>query len=254
MSRAFLLCCFMVLGGCQPQPRLRIAVAANAQYVAQALEIAFEEQSGVDLELVVNSSGKITAQVEQGAPYDVFLSADTRYPQELFRKGLTRGKPRVYAYGKLIVWTTRSLDLSQPLDRLLGAGQGKIALANPASAPYGAAALQALAYYGLQQGVAERLVLGESVAQVNQYILAGTVELGFTAQSVVLEPTLQGKGHWRAVDPRAYAPIAQSAVLLRSSASRQGKEAQQFYEFLYSPAAQSIFRRYGYAPAVAGEL
>jgi molybdate transport system substrate-binding protein len=229
-------------------------VAANAQYVARALEAKFEKQSGVELELVVNSSGKITTQVEQGAPYDVFLSADTHYPQSLFRKGLTRGKPRVYGYGKLIVWTTRPVDLSQPLASLLAGGGGKIALANPESAPYGAAALQVLAYYGQQQATAGRLVLGESVAQVNQYILAGTVELGFTAQSVVLEPALQGKGHWREVDPRAYAPIAQSAVLLRPVASGQGKQAQQFFDFLFSPAAQSIFRRYGYTPAAGGDI
>jgi molybdate transport system substrate-binding protein len=255
MIRAFLFCCcLLVLGACQPPPRLRVAVAANAQYVARALEAEFEKQSGVDLELVVNSSGKITTQVEQGAPYDVFLSADTQYPQALFRKGLTRGKPRVYGYGQLIVWTTRPVDLSQPLADLLAAGRGKIALANPESAPYGVAALQALAYYGQQQAVADRLVLGESVAQVNQYILAGTVELGFTCQSVVLEPALQGQGQWRPVDPRAYAPIAQSAVLLRSSAARQGKQAQQFFEFLFSPPAQSIFRRYGYAPAAGREI
>lgn len=245
----------LMLGACRQQPpRLRVAVAANAQYVAQALQAEFEKQSGVKLELVVNSSGKITTQIEQGAPYDVFLSADTQYPLALFRKGLTLGQPRVYGYGKLIVWTTRALDLSQPLAKVLGAGRGKIALANPETAPYGAAALQALAYYGLQQAVADRLVLGESVAQVNQYILAGTVDLGFTAQSVVLEPGLQSKGRWRPVDARAYTPIAQSAVLLRSSASGQGKEARQFYEFLYSRQAQAIFRRYGYAPAVAQAL
>lgn len=254
MTRVLLFCCLLALYTCQPQPRLRVAVAANAQYVARVLQAEFEKQSGLRLELVVSSSGKITAQVEQGAPYDVFLSADTQYPQALFQKGLTLGKPRVYGYGKLIVWTTRPLDLSQSLARLLGAGQGKIALANPATAPYGAAALQVLDYYGLQQAVSGRLVLAESVAQVNQYILAGTVELGFTAQSVVLEPSLQGKGRWREVDARAYAPIAQSAVLLRASASRQAKQARQFYEFLYSRQAQAIFRRYGYAPAVAQAL
>jgi molybdate transport system substrate-binding protein len=250
LRRAFLICCCLgLLGACQSPPRLRVAVAANAQYVARALKQEFEKQTGVELELVVNSSGNITAQIEQGAPYDVFLSADTRYARTLFQKGLTLGEPRVYGYGKLILWTTQPLDLSQSLASLLATGQGKIAVANPKSAPYGAAALQALAYYGLQQAVQERLVLGESVAQVNQYILAGTVELGFTAQSVVLEPSLQGKGQWREVDPRAYAPIAQSAVLLRTSAARQAKAARQFYEFLYSRQGQSIFRRYGYSPA-----
>jgi molybdate transport system substrate-binding protein len=243
----FYLSC--LLGACQQPTRLRVAVAANVQYVAQVLKQEFEKETGLTLELVVNSSGKITAQVEQGAPYDVFLSADTKYPQALYLKGLTLGPPRVYGYGKLILWTTRPLDLRRPLPRLLAAVPGKVAIANPETAPYGQAALQALAYYGLKEATREKLVLGESVAQVNQYILSGAVDLGFTAQSVVREPALQGKGTWQEVDPKAYAPIAQSAVLLRTAGSRPAKEARQFFEFLFSLKAQSIFRRYGYDPA-----
>lgn len=244
-----IFCLTCLLGACQKPTRLRVAVAANAQYVARALEKEFEKETGVDLELVVSSSGKITAQVEQGAPYDVFLSADTKYPQALYSKGLTLGPPRVYGYGKLILWTTRPLDQRRPLPALLDAARGKVAIANPETAPYGQAALQALTFYGLMDATRGKLVLGESVAQVNQYILSGAVDLGFTAQSVVREPAMQGKGAWQEVDARAYDPIAQSAVLLRTPRSRPGKEARQFFEFLYSLKAQSIFRRYGYDPA-----
>jgi molybdate transport system substrate-binding protein len=254
MLRFFsIFCCLLVLEACQPPARLRVAVAANAQYVAQVLKQEFEKETGVEVELVVNSSGKITTQVEQGAPYDVFLSADTKYPQALFAKGLTIGPPRVYGYGKLIVWTNRYLDLNQPLPALLAAIPGKVAVANPETAPYGEAAMQVLAYYGLKEKVQARLVLGENVAQVNQYILSGAVELGFTAQSVVLEPAMKGEGSWKEVAPAAYAPIAQSAVLLRSSETRQAQEARQFFAFLFSPSAQAIFKRYGYAP-MAPEL
>lgn len=253
MLRAFLLFfCLGVLGACQQPVRLRVAVAANAQYVAQVLKQEFEKETGVNLELIVNSSGKITAQVAQGAPYDVFLSADTKYPQELFTKGLTIGPPRIYAYGKLIVWTNRYLDVNQPLAGLLASSKGKVAIANPELAPYGEAALQVLAYYGLKEKIQPRLVLGENVAQVNQYILSGAADLGFTAQSMVLEPAMKGEGTWKEVDAAAYTPIAQSAVLLRDSGRGKSKEAQQFYDFLFSLKAQAIFKRYGYATAAPG--
>jgi molybdate transport system substrate-binding protein len=244
--------CLLFLNACQQPVRLRVAVAANAQQVAQVLKKEFEKETGVDLELIVNSSGKITAQVEQGAPYDVFLSADTKYPQALYAKGLTLGPPRIYGYGKLIVWTNRYLDVNQPLATLLASSKGKVAIANPQSAPYGEAALQVLAHYGLQEQVQGRLVLGESVAQVNQYILSGVADLGFTAQSMVLEPAMKGEGTWKEIDAAAYTPIAQSAVLLRSPDSGKSQEAQQFYEFLFSLKAQAIFKRYGYGPAAPG--
>lgn len=242
--------CLTLLHGCQQSPRLQVAVAANVQYVAQALKEAFEKETGVDLELIVNSSGKITAQVEQGAPYDVFLSADTKYPQALYAKGLTIGRPRVYGYGKLIVWTNRFANVHLPLPVLLTKDNSKVAIANPETAPYGQAALQVLAHYGIKEKLRDRLVLGESISQVNQYVLSGAVELGFTAQSVVREPAMKGEGSWVEVDSAAYAPIAQSAVLLRSSASRESAEqARQFYAFLFSPKAQLILKRFGYGPA-----
>jgi molybdate transport system substrate-binding protein len=241
-----------LLAACRQPAELRVAVAANAQEVAQALKQEFEKQTHTRLELIVNSSGKITAQVEQGAPYDAFLSADTTYPQALFRKGLTIGPPRIYGYGKLIVWTNRYLDLNKPLPALFNAAMGKVAIANPDTAPYGKAALQALAYYGLQEQVKGKLVLGESVAQVNQYILSGSVDLGFTSQAVVLEPRMKGEGSWKEVDPAAYTPIAQSAVLLRQGPGGEKPEARAFFVFLFSPQAQAIFKRYGYAPAAPG--
>ncbi|MGV3641532.1 MAG: molybdate ABC transporter substrate-binding protein [Adhaeribacter sp.] len=241
------LCCCLSAGCRQPAP-LRVAVAANAQVVARALQQEFERTHGIKIELMVNSSGKIAAQVEQGAPYDVFLSADTHYPQALVAKGLTRGRARVYGYGQLILWTTRPLELQQDLRLLLRGSGGKIALANPDTAPYGRAAMEVLRYYGLETAVGSRLVLGESVAQVNQYVLSGAVDLGFTSLSVVYEPGSQGRGSWRRVDPRAYTPIAQSAVLLRATASRRQDQAQLFFDFLFSPAGQAIFKRYGYTP------
>jgi molybdate transport system substrate-binding protein len=254
MMLRFLFLCFYLafLAGCRQEPSLRVAVAANAQYVAQVLKQEFERQTGTRLELIINSSGRIATQVGQGAPYDIFLSADTRYPQALFNAGFTLGPPRVYGYGQLILWTTRKLDLSRPLPDLL-AGADKIAIANPESAPYGEAALQVLDHYRLPAQVKAKLVMGDNVAQVNQYVLSGAVDLGFTALSVVLEPAVKGKGSWITLGPETYTPIAQSVVLLRPGGGPPTKAARQFFDFLFSSQARSIFKRFGYnleAPAL----
>ena len=228
-------------------PKIRVAVAANAQFVAQVLKAAYEKETATKVELIVGSSGKLATQIKQGAPYDVFLSADTKYPAALYQAGFTEGKPRVYAYGTLILWTTKNLDLSKGIGVVAESGVKKIAIANAQLAPYGEAALQALAHYRLNKAVLPKLVYAESIAQVNQYVLSGAADLGFTTKSVVLEPATKGKGKWIPIDAAAYLRIAQSAVLLKPAQNKNLVLAQRFYNFLYSPKAKAIFKKYGYA-------
>ena len=230
--------------------KLRIAVAANAQYVAKVLKKVYEKETGIAIELIVNSSGKLTTQIQQGAPFDVFLSADTKYPQALYKSGLTTGKPKIYAYGTLVLWTTKKLDLNKNLrEVLLNSNINKLAIANPETAPYGTAAIQVLNYYKIYPAVKPKLVYGESISQVSQYVLSGAADIGFSAKSVVMEPALKGKGRWYEIDAMAYTPIAQSAVLLKSKQYQNTKQAQHFYNFLFSSKAKAIFRQYGYVPS-----
>lgn len=227
--------------------KIRVAVAANAQFVAQVLKKAYEKNNQTTVELIVGSSGKLATQIEQGAPFDVFLSADTFYPNALYQKGFTLGQPAVYAHGTLIIWTTRRhLDLSTGLSLIKHPGVKKIALANPQLAPYGVAAQKAMHHYGLTAIARPKLVMAESIAQVNQYVLSGVVDIGFTAKSVVLDPAMRGKGTYREVDPALYPAIAQSAVVLKSARNRNLAQAQHFYKFLYSAQARQIFKQYGY--------
>jgi molybdate transport system substrate-binding protein len=230
--------CFQLLA-----QAVKVAVAANAQFVMEALRQAFKAESGTDLEPIVSSSGKLTAQIRNGAPYEVFLSADTKYPDALHKAGLAAEAPKVYAYGSLVLWSGRKRALPPNLQFLTGADIAKIAVANPKLAPYGEAAVQALTYYKLFPQVAPKLVFGESIAQVNQYVLSGAAPVGFTAKSVVLDPAAAGKGAWVEVDRKAYQPIAQSAVLLKSGRSAG---ARAFYQFLSGATAKAIFRKYGY--------
>jgi molybdate transport system substrate-binding protein len=243
LSILFLAMALPVAAFCQP---LRIAVAANAQFVAGKLQEAFQKETGVATTLTVSSSGKLTAQIEQGAPFGVFLSADMKYPEELFRRGLTTGAPKIYAYGTLVLWTLKNIDLSKGLQVTLLPDVKTIAIGNPKTAPYGEATIQALDKQRLLQQVTSKLVYGESIAQVNQYLLSGAADLAFTAQSVVMDPAMQNKGKWVAVDEKWYNPIAQGVVMIKSNNAAVTKAAQQFYQFLFSPAAKAIFTAYGY--------
>jgi len=231
---------------CQPTPRqqpLRIATAANMQYATQVIIQVFTDETGIDCEMIVGSSGKLMAQIKAGAPFDVFLSANMMYPQELYQAGFTTAPPLVYAYGKLALWT-RQRGVIPELNQVLDASIRHIALANPETAPYGAAAVQALQNAGLYEKVQHKLVYGESIAQVSQFILSGSAELGFTAKSVLLSGKLGEAGSWLMIDERQYEPIQQGAVRIKKK--QPHPEAEAFLTFLHSERAQAILTNFGY--------
>ncbi|RRB02793.1 molybdate ABC transporter substrate-binding protein [Larkinella rosea] len=220
--------------------KIRVAVAANAQFVMEKVQAGFEKKTGLQIESIVSSSGKLTTQIQNGAPFDVFLSADMSYPEAVFQAGLSETKPKIYAYGLLVLWMRADLDPSRGLSVLNDNAVAKIAVANPKTAPYGTAAINVLIKQNLLTGLQPKIVYGESIAQVNQYLVSGAVDAGFTAKSVVLEPSLKGKGRW--VDVKGAEPIAQGVVLLKNA--KDG--ARKFYDYLFTPEAQAIFRQYGY--------
>ncbi len=225
---------------------LIVATAANVQFAMEALRDAFVAESGQAVEIVVSSSGKLSAQISQGAPYAVFVSANMLYPQRLYEQGLAESKPRVYGLGSLVFWTMNDLAML-PDGAFLGtAPVRRVSIANPRNAPYGAEAVRALRYLGLWEEVGPKLVYGESIAQANQYILTQSCDVGITAKSVVLSPAMQGKGTWVEVDTRAYAPIRQGVVITRYGAEAHAEASRRFLEFLFSSPARDILREYGY--------
>lgn len=225
---------------------LTVAVAANVQYTFEELKAAFEKETGTTVKSVVGSSGKFTAQIENGAPFDVFLSADMSYPQTLEKEGLTVNSPKIYAYGVLVLWTLNDVDLSKGIEAVADSTVKKIAIASPVTAPYGRQAVNALKHDNLYAQVHNKLVYGESIAQANQFITSKAADLGFTAKSVVLAPNMKGQGKWIEVDKDTYESIAQGVVVLKHAQKGNLEEAQKFFDFLFSPAAQEIFRKYGY--------
>ena len=225
---------------------LTVAVAANVKYAFDELAAEFTKQTGVAVNGVVSSSGKLAAQIKSGAPYDVFLSADMDYPAILFKDGQATSPPKVYANGALVLWTAKDVDLSKGIAGLADSSIKKVAIASPKLAPYGREAIKALDFYKVRAAVEPKLVYGESISQVNQYIDTKSVEVGFTAKSVVLSPELQGKGKWVEVPNESYAPIAQGLVILRHGSENNGEAARKFYGFLFSSKAQAILTKYGY--------
>ena len=240
-SLSLLFICSFIFSHAQ---QLRVAVAANAQFVSMKLKEEFKKETGMYADLTVSSSGKLTAQIEQGAPFDVFMSADMKYPQELADKGLTTDTPKVYAYGTLVMWSLQKRDLSKGLSVVLDNDIQKIAVANPKLAPYGEATIAALTKENLSEKAQPKIVYGESISQVNQYLLSGAAEIAFTAKSVVLDTAMMGKGSWAEVNNKLYNPIAQGVVIIKDAANADA--AQKFYTFLFSRKAKAIFAKYGY--------
>jgi molybdate transport system substrate-binding protein len=235
---------------------LRIAAASDLQFVLPDLAVQYEKQTGVKLAVTYGSSGNFFAQIQNGAPFDLFFSADSTYPRKLAEAGFADANSLViYARGLLVIW----LPPDSPLDltaegfrTLLDPRIQKIAIANPSHAPYGRAAIAALRNVGLYDQLKSKLVLGENVSQAAQFVQSGSAQAGLIALSLALSPALiSGKRYelsgWR------YPMIEQSAVVLKSSTNKQAAGA--FLEFLKTPEARAIFKRYGYmAPPPAPPL
>lgn len=227
---------------------LAVAVAANMQYAFADLQTAFEQHSVHRLQPSFASSGKLVSQITLGAPFDVFLSADMQFPQALQKAGFGATQPVVYARGVLVLWSARKQELGAWQALLAGPSVRRIAIANPETAPYGREALRVLDFYHLTRHVRDKLVTAESISQVNQYVRSETVDVGFTARSVVMSSAMHGAGSWIAIPTDAYRPIDQGMLITRHGASNHAQAARAFVDFLMSAPARALLATGGYAP------
>jgi len=194
----------------QTSDSIRIAAAANMQYALVEINKAFTTKFNIKTELIFSSSGKLTAQIIEGAPYDILLSADLKYPNSIYQKGLSRSKPEIYASGQLVLWSMNE-DI-QSLQKIAEPSIKHIAIANPKTAPYGKAAIECFQNAGILKEIEDKLVFGESISQVNQFILSHSADVGITAKSAVLSNQLQGKGNWIDINNNQYHVIDQAAL------------------------------------------
>lgn len=238
-----ILCLLLVspLAGGETEEVLRVAVAANLQGVHQKLEARFEALTGTPVEAVFASTGKLYAQIEHGAPFDVFLSADAAHVAQLVEKGLAVEASRfTYALGRLALYSATP-GVTDPKQALEGGAFQHLAVAKADLAPYGAAAAEVLEHLKLTAKTREKLVFGDSVTQACQFVRTGAAELGFVAYSQVIgEPEAV---YWLAPDT-LHAPIRQDAVLLMRAEHKAA--AREYLEFLKSAESQRIFEVHGY--------
>ncbi len=228
------------------------AAAADMNVALPQLVAAYTKQTGQTVKFSFGSSGNLANQIRNGAPFDVFFSADEEYPRQLIAEGLA-SKDTIYRYavGRLVLWIPADspLDLSKlGMKALLDPSVKKISIANPATAPYGRAAEAALRHFGIYDQVSSRLVLGENVSQAAQFVESGNAQAGLIALSHALAPALKDKGRCWTVPLDAYPTLNQAAVVV--SRSKQQEAARKFLEFLRSPEATSLLGSYGFSVPV----
>jgi molybdate transport system substrate-binding protein len=229
------------------QTKITVAVAANMQYAMDSLKAEFNKTDNTEIDVVLGASGKLTQQIMQSAPFDIFISADTAFPKKLADTGFAAAPPKVYAQGLLVLWSVKDdVQPSADLKLLVNENIQHIAIANPKTAPYGAAAEFILKKYNLYDKIASKLVTGESITQTSQFIATQAADVGFTAKSIVISDEMKGKGKWVELKRNDYPPIKQAAVLLKYGQENHAAEAKKFYDFLFSAKAKAIYKKFGY--------
>jgi molybdate transport system substrate-binding protein len=249
------LCALAISAGvaASAQERITVATAANLNLAMREIVSAFAGESGIQAQPIFGSSGNFYSQIRNGAPFDVFLSADTEYPERLVHDGLVSGTVVRYARGSLVLWTPNRLGLDPAqlgMKLLLRPEVRKIAMANPVHAPYGRAAEAALRASGIYETVKTKLVLGEDITQTFQFVESGNAQAGLVALALVLNPLAEKEGKYSLVPDSLYPPLEQGVVVLKSSA--HAAAGRRFVEFLVSPRGRAILERYGFR-AAAGE-
>lgn len=245
----------LVLSGKLPAQADAIAIAAASDLSSVFPELAarFRRETENPVTFSFGSSGNFFAQIQNGAPFDLFFSADLGYPRELEAAGLAEpGTLQRYATGRIVLWVPAGsrLDVSKGLSVLLDPGVRKIAIANPRHAPYGRAAVAALRHEKSYERLERKLVLGENIAQTAQFVESGNANAGILALSLVAAPAMKGRGRYFEIPQAHYPPIEQAAVILRSSKHKQ--TARQFLEYLKKPEIVALLERYGFALPGAG--
>jgi molybdate transport system substrate-binding protein len=225
-----------------------IAAAANLNFALTEVADQYARDRGTRIDLVFGASGTLTRQIQDGAPFEMFLAADEEFPNQLAAAGLTRDRGVVYAVGRLVIFAPNgsALTVDERLDglaRLVKAGRvERFAIANPDVAPYGQAAEEVLRKHGLWDAIRPRLVLGDTIAQAAQFATTGNAAGGLLAYSLILGPGFADRGKYAVIAAADHSPLRQRMVLLKNA----GPVATEFYAYVQGEAARAILRRHGY--------
>ena len=226
---------------------ITIAAASDLNFAFKELVTAYEKSTGHHVKLTLGSSGNFFSQIQNGAPFDLYFSADIGYPRKLEEAGLAvPGSLYPYAVGRIVLWAGKDshFDLSKGLEVLREPTIKKIAIANPKHAPYGRAAVAAMEYFKVYDQVKDKLILGENITQAAQFIESGACDIGIIALSLAIASVMKSKGTYWEVPVEAHPSLDQGAVILKQS--KNPEAARRFLEFIKSPHGQEIMKRYGF--------
>ena len=225
-----------------------VAAASDLNFALRDIAARFERETGNKVVLTFGSSGNFFTAIQNGAPYDLYFSADSEYPQKLQAAGLA-APDSLYEYGagKLVIWMpqTSPLDLKQGVSVLLDPRVRTIAIANPAHAPYGRAAVAAMQSTGVYDRLKDKLVIGENISQAAQFVQTGNADAGLLALSLALSPSMKSSGRYIEVPQASYPQLRQAAIVLKSS--KKQTLARQFLDYIKKPQSAEILRDYGFA-------
>lgn len=236
-------CLGLILFNCGKSEKadLTIVAAANTATALKEAVREFEQDEKITCTVIFSSSGKLYAQIKEGAPYDIFISADMDYPNALYESTRHYPPPIPYAKGRLILYSAK-IDSLQSVDKIAQLENGKFALANPKTAPYGRAGEQALKSLGFYDKIKDNLIFGESIGQTNQFLYSGAADLGITSLSSVVEGEMATKGSYIVLDQSLHDPIVQGLIILNS----ESESVISFKNFLLSQKGKKILTKYGY--------
>ena len=249
MIRVIIALCMCVITGVNfaVAEEITIAAASDLSFAFREIATEYEKASGNQVRLTLGSSGNFYAQIQNGAPFDLYFSADIAYPRKLEEAGLTvPGSLYQYAVGRIVLWTGHEsrIDVTKGFEALREPTVKKIAIANPKHAPYGRAAVAAMEYFKVYDQVKDKLILGENISQAAQFIESGACDIGIIALSLAIAPAMKSKGTYWEVPAEAHPSLDQGAVILKQSKNQEA--ARQFLEFIKGPHGQEIMKRYGF--------
>jgi molybdate transport system substrate-binding protein len=235
---------------------IAVAAAADLKFAMGELAANFEKQTGNKVNVTYGSSGNLFSQIQNGAPFDLFFSADVEYAKKLESGGQAEpGTLYNYAVGRIVIWMPQGVKVdlnAQGMNALLDAAIQKIAIANPAHAPYGRAAVEAMKKAGIYEKVEPKLVYGENISQAAQFVQSGNAQAGFIAVSLAISPAMKDLGKMWLIPAELHPPIEQAAVVVKSS--RKKEAAKAFLEYIKSAPGKAVMDKYGFTTRPASEV
>jgi molybdate transport system substrate-binding protein len=256
LKHIILLLAVLLTSTCARAQGVKVAAAADLKFAMAELAAQFEKQSGTKLDVTYGSSGNFLTQIQNGAPFDLFFSADSEYPKKLETAGLAEpGTLREYAVGRIVIWTPGDSEMNAAKDGwkcLLDQRVKRIAIASPEHSPYGRAAVAAMKKAGIYEQVKDKLVYGENISQAAEFVQSGNAQAGIVALSLAMSPAMKDGNRWE-VPAKLYPPIFQSVVVMKASKNKDA--ALKFLQFVKSETGQEILLRFGFTiPIQASDI